>query len=86
MLTQGSNVYVSANGTHVDCSDSTGSWIYDLTQLPQTAHGNIDYNRPINMGNRHHDGALGSAQCTNSDFTPHYSQGRIQETPKQTHL
>lgn len=84
--TQGRSVFVGANGTYVDCNGSTGSSIYDLPQLPQAAHGNIDYNSGISMGSSRHDGALEPAQCTYSDFTPHYSQGTIQETPKLTHL
>lgn len=83
---QDSNVYVGANGTFVDSIGSNGSSIYDLLQLSQAAHGNIDYNSATSIGNSHHDGALEPAQCTYSDFTLHYSQGRIQETPKLTHL
>ncbi|KAB5531146.1 hypothetical protein PHYPO_G00137530 [Pangasianodon hypophthalmus] len=84
--TQGSNVYVGANGTYVDSIGSTGSSIYDLPQIPQAAHGNIDYNSSISMGNSHHDGALEPAPYTYSDFRLHYSQGKIQEAPKLTHL
>ncbi|KAF7691437.1 homeobox protein Hox-A3a [Silurus meridionalis] len=80
---QGSSGYVGANGTYVDSIGSTGSSIYDL---PQTAYGNIDYNSSISIRNDHHDGAPESSQCAYSDFTAHYSQGKIQEAPKLTHL
>ncbi|TTU60637.1 Homeobox protein Hox-A3a [Bagarius yarrelli] len=86
--TQSSSEYRGANGTYVDNIGigSNGSSIYDLPPLPQAACGNIDYSSVISMGPSHHDGALEPAQCTYSDFTPHYSQGRIQEAPKLTHL
>lgn len=84
--TQGSSVYVGANGTYVDSTGCNGNSIYGLSQLPQATHSNIDYNSAINMGNSHHEGALEPAQCTYSDFTRHYSQGKNQEAPKLTHL
>lgn len=77
--TQGSNEYVGANGTYVDSIGSTASSIYDLPQLPEAAHGNINYNTAISMGINHHEGALEPAQYTYSDFTPHYTQGRIHD-------
>ncbi|XP_060713080.1 homeobox protein Hox-A3a [Tachysurus vachellii] len=83
--TQGSNEYVGANGTYVDSIGSTGSSIYNLPQLPQDAHDNIDYNSAISMGNSHYPGALEPAQYSYSDFTQHYSQGKIQEASKLTH-
>lgn len=84
--TQGSSVHVDTNGTYADSISSSGSSIYDLPQLPQAVHGNIDYNTAIIIGNSHHDGTLELSQCAYSDFTPHCSQGRIQEAPKLTYL
>ncbi|XP_062846257.1 homeobox protein Hox-A3a [Trichomycterus rosablanca] len=79
----GTAVYVDGNGSYMDSIGNTGSSVYRLSQLPQHSHGNADYKGAISMGNSHHHGTMEQTQCTYSD---HYSQGRIQEAPKLTHL
>ncbi|XP_026870706.2 homeobox protein Hox-A3a [Electrophorus electricus] len=83
---QGSPVYVGGNGNYMDSMGSTGASVFGLTHLSQPPHGNIDYNGAVTMGNSHHRGPCEPAPCTYTDLTPHYSQGRIQEAPKLTHL
>lgn len=82
---QGSPVYVGGNGGYMDTIANTGASVFGLSHLLQAPHGSADYNGAITLGNGHH-GASESAQCTYTDLTPHYSQGRIQEAPKLTHL
>ncbi|XP_076865537.1 homeobox protein Hox-A3a isoform X2 [Brachyhypopomus gauderio] len=81
---QGSPVYVGGNGSYMETMVSTGASVFGLTHVPP--HGNIDYNGAVTMGNNHHRGPCEPAACTYTDLTPHYSQGRIQEAPKLTHL
>lgn len=81
---QGSPVYVS--GAYSDSLVGMGASVFGLTHLPHPSQGNIDYNGAITMGNSHQQGACDPNPCTFTDLTPHYSQGRIQEAPKLTHL
>ncbi|XP_051520692.1 homeobox protein Hox-A3a-like [Myxocyprinus asiaticus] len=83
---QGSPVYISGSGSYSDSSVGMGGSVFGLTHLPHPPQGNIDYNGAITMGNSHHQGACEPNPCTFTDPTTHYSQGRIQEAPKLTHL
>uniref|UniRef100_A0A4W5PGC5 Homeobox A3a n=1 Tax=Hucho hucho TaxID=62062 RepID=A0A4W5PGC5_9TELE len=82
-LQQGSPVYVS--GGYIDSMPNNGSSIFGLTHLSHPPSTHMDYNGAITMGNSHHHG-LCDPNPTYTDLTPHYSQGRIQEAPKLTHL
>nr|QSV39806.1 homeobox A3a variant B [Megalobrama amblycephala x Culter alburnus] len=82
----GSPVYVSGGGGYSDSLVGMGASVFGLTHLPHPPQGNIDYNGAITMGNNHQQGACEPNPCTFTDLTPHYSQGRIQEAPKLTHL
>ncbi|XP_065145515.1 homeobox protein Hox-A3a isoform X2 [Paramisgurnus dabryanus] len=83
---QGSPVYVSGNGGYSDSLVGMGPSVFGLTHLPHPPQGNIDYNGAITMGNGHQQRACDPNPCSFTDLTPHYSQGRIQEAPKLTHL
>ncbi|XP_066529587.1 homeobox protein Hox-A3a [Hoplias malabaricus] len=90
---QDSPIYVGGNGGYMDSMANTGASMFGLNHAPQPSHASVDYNGAITMGNshppppHHHTGACESTQCTYTDLTlPHYSQGRIQEAPKLTHL
>ncbi len=83
---QGSPIYVSGGGGYSDSLVGMGASVFGLTHLPHPPQGNIDYNGAITMGNSHQQGTCEPNPCTFTDLTPHYSQGRIQEAPKLTHL
>ncbi|KAG9280055.1 homeobox protein Hox-A3 [Astyanax mexicanus] len=84
---QGSPVYVGGNaGYNMETMANAGASVFGLSHLPQPPHGSVDYNGAISMGNSHHQGPCEPSQCTYTDLTSHYSQGRIQEAPKLTHL
>lgn len=76
---QGSPVY----GGYMDAMPNSGASVFGLSHLPHPP--NMDYNGAISMGNSQHHGVCEPAP-TYTDLTPHYSQGRIQEAPKLTHL
>lgn len=78
----GTAVYVDGTGSYMDSIGNTGSSVYGL-QLQQHSHGNADYKGAISIGNNHQLGAMEQTPCTYSD---NYSQGRIHEAPKLTHL
>lgn len=80
---QGSPVYVG--GGYIDSVPNSGSSVFGLTHLPHPPSANMDYNGAITMGNSQHHGVCDPTP-TYTDLTPHYSQGRIQEAPKLTHL
>ncbi|KAG5843129.1 hypothetical protein ANANG_G00185200 [Anguilla anguilla] len=80
---QGSPVYVG--GGYVDSMANSGPSVFGLTHLPHPSSANMDYNGAIAMGNSHHHGPC-DPHPTYTDLTPHYSQGKIQEAPKLTHL
>lgn len=80
---QGSPVYVG--GGYIDSMPNSGSSVFGLTHLPHPPSANMDYNGAITMGNSQHQGVCDPTP-TYTDLTPHYSQGRIQEAPKLTHL
>ncbi|KAJ8336350.1 hypothetical protein SKAU_G00396930 [Synaphobranchus kaupii] len=80
---QGSPVYVG--GGYVDSMANSGPSVFGLTHLPHPSSANMDYNGAITMGNSHHHGPC-DAHPTYTDLAPHYSQGKIQEAPKLTHL
>lgn len=80
---QGSPVYVG--GGYIDSVANSGSSVFGLTHLPHPPSANMDYNGAITMGNSQHHGVCDPTP-TYTDLTPHYSQGRIQEAPKLTHL
>lgn len=78
---QGSPVY----GGYMDSMPNSGTSVFGLSHLPHPP--NMDYNGAISMGSGHHGGAgVCEPAPTYTDLTPHYSQGRIQEAPKLTHL
>ncbi|XP_068189184.1 homeobox protein Hox-A3a [Antennarius striatus] len=79
---QGSPVYVG--GGYIDSMPNSGSSVFGLTHIPHPP-SNMDYNGAITMGNSQHHGVCDPTP-TYTDLTPHYSQGRIQEAPKLTHL
>ncbi|XP_057210010.1 homeobox protein Hox-A3a isoform X1 [Triplophysa rosa] len=83
---QGSPVYVGATGSYSDSLVGMGASVFGLTHLPHPPQGNMDYNGAITMGNSQLQGACDQNPCSFSDLTSHYSQGRIQEAPKLTHL
>ncbi|XP_061838457.1 homeobox protein Hox-A3a [Nerophis lumbriciformis] len=80
---QGSPVYVG--GGYIEPMPNSGASVFGLTHLPHPPSSNMDYNGAITMG-----GGQQHAVCeptpTYTDLTPQYSQGRIQEAPKLTHL
>ncbi|KAJ0003548.1 hypothetical protein NQD34_008646 [Periophthalmus magnuspinnatus] len=76
---QGSPVY----GGYMDSMPNSGTSVFGLSHLPHPP--NMDYNGAISMGSGQHHGVCEPAP-TYTDLTPHYSQGRIQEAPKLTHL
>ncbi|XP_026203490.1 homeobox protein Hox-A3a isoform X1 [Anabas testudineus] len=80
---QGSPVYVG--GGYIDSMPNSGASVFGLTHLPHPPSANMDYNGAITMGNSQHHGVCDPTP-TYTDLTPHYSQGRIQEAPKLTHL
>ncbi len=80
---QGSPVYVG--GGYIDSMPNSGTSVFGLTHLPHPPSANMDYNGAITMGNSQHHGVCDPTP-TYTDLTPHYSQGRIQEAPKLTHL
>uniref|UniRef100_A0A1A7XHI8 Homeobox protein Hox-D3 n=1 Tax=Iconisemion striatum TaxID=60296 RepID=A0A1A7XHI8_9TELE len=80
---QGSPVYVG--GGYIDSVPSSGASVFGLTHLPHPPSANMEYNGAITMGNSQHHGVCDPTP-TYTDLTPHYSQGRIQEAPKLTHL
>lgn len=80
---QGSPVYVG--GGYIDSMPSSGASVFGLTHLPHPPSANMEYNGAITMGNSQHHGVCDPTP-TYTDLTPHYSQGRIQEAPKLTHL
>ncbi|XP_005802778.1 homeobox protein Hox-A3 [Xiphophorus maculatus] len=84
---QSSPVYVG--GGYIDSVPSSGASVFGLTHLPHPPppSASMEYNGAITMGNsggQHH--GVCDATPTYTDLTPHYSQGRIQEAPKLTHL
>ncbi|XP_068603029.1 homeobox protein Hox-A3a [Brachionichthys hirsutus] len=79
---QGSPVYVG--GGYIDSMSNSGASVFGLTHIPHPP-SNMDYNGAITMGNSQHHGVCDPTP-TYTDLTPHYSQGRIQEAPKLTHL
>nr|AIM47922.1 HOXA3x [Pantodon buchholzi] len=81
---QGSPAYVG--GGYVDSVPNSGPSVFGLTHLPHPSSANMDYNGAVTMGNSHHHQAPCEPHPTYTDLTPHYSQGRIQEAPKLTHL
>ncbi|XP_028317482.1 homeobox protein Hox-A3a isoform X2 [Gouania willdenowi] len=81
---QGSPVYVGGRG-YMDSMPSSGGSVFGLTHLPHPPSANMEYNGAITMGNSQHH-AVCDQTPTYTDLTPHYSQGRIQEAPKLTHL
>ncbi|XP_030645430.1 homeobox protein Hox-A3a isoform X3 [Chanos chanos] len=83
---QGSPVYVGGGGSYLDSMGNNGSSVFGLTHLPHPQTDNMDYNGSITMGNSHRHSSCDSTPCTYTDLTTHYSQGRIQEAPKLTHL
>lgn len=80
---QGSPVYVG--GGYIDSMPNSGASVFGLTHLPHPPSANMEYNGAITMGNSQHHGVCDPTP-TYTDLTPHYSQGRIQEAPKLTHL
>ncbi|KAL0961994.1 hypothetical protein UPYG_G00334320 [Umbra pygmaea] len=82
-LQQGSPVYVG--GSYIDSMPNNGGSIFGLTHLSHPPSSNMDYSGAITMGNSRHHGVC-DPNPTYTDLTPHYSQGRIQEAPKLTHL
>nr|XP_043909001.1 homeobox protein Hox-A3a [Solea senegalensis]XP_043909002.1 homeobox protein Hox-A3a [Solea senegalensis]XP_043909003.1 homeobox protein Hox-A3a [Solea senegalensis]XP_043909004.1 homeobox protein Hox-A3a [Solea senegalensis]XP_043909005.1 homeobox protein Hox-A3a [Solea senegalensis]XP_043909006.1 homeobox protein Hox-A3a [Solea senegalensis] len=80
---QGSPVYVG--GGYIESMPNSGASVFGLTHLPHPPSTNMDYNGAITMGNSQHHGVCDPTP-TYTDLTPHYSQGRIQEAPKLTHL
>ena len=81
---QSSPVYVG--GGYIDSIANSGPSVFGLTHLSHPPSANMDYNGAITMGtNSHHHGVC-DPNPTYTDLTPHYSQGRIQEAPKLTHL
>ncbi|XP_051926345.1 homeobox protein Hox-A3a [Hippocampus zosterae] len=80
---QGSPVYVG--GGYVEPMANSGASVFGLTHLPHPPSSNMDYNGAITMGNSQHHGVCDPTP-TYTDLTPQYSQGRIQEAPKLTHL
>ncbi|XP_061109640.1 homeobox protein Hox-A3a [Conger conger] len=80
---QGSPVYVG--GGYVDSMAGSAPSVFGLTHLPHPSSANMDYNGAIAMGNSHHHGPC-DPHPTYTDLTPHYSQGKMQEAPKLTHL
>nr|XP_061808244.1 homeobox protein Hox-A3a-like isoform X2 [Nerophis lumbriciformis] len=82
---QGSPVYVG--GGYVEAAPNSGASVFGLSHLshPPPPSSNMDYNGAITMGNSQHHGGCEAAP-TYTDLTPQYSQGRIQEAPKLTHL
>ncbi|XP_068431530.1 homeobox protein Hox-A3a [Clinocottus analis] len=80
---QGSPVYVG--GGYIDSMPNSGTSVFGLTHLPHPPSTNMDYNGAITMGNSQHHGVCDPTP-TYTDLTSHYSQGRIQEAPKLTHL
>ncbi|XP_053720168.1 homeobox protein Hox-A3a [Synchiropus splendidus] len=80
---QNSPVYVG--GGYMEPMASSGSSVFGLTHLSHGPSSNMDYNGAITMGSsQHHAGC--DPTPTYTDLTAHYSQGRIQEAPKLTHL
>lgn len=82
-LQQVSPVYVG--GGYIDSMPNNRASVFGLTHLSHPPSTHMDYNGAITMGNSHHHG-LCDPNPTYTDLTPHYSQGRIQEAPKLTHL
>ncbi|KAM6959363.1 homeobox protein Hox-A3a [Aplochiton taeniatus] len=80
---QGSPVYVG--GGYIDSMPNSGPSVFGLTHLPHPPSTSMDYNGAITMGNNPHHGVC-DPNTTYTDLTPQYSQGRIQEAPKLTHL
>ncbi|KAL6099995.1 hoxa2 [Pungitius sinensis] len=80
---QGSPVYVG--GGYIDSMPNSGTSVFGLTHLQHPPSANMDYNGAITMGNSQHHGVCDPTP-TYTDLTSHYSQGRIQEAPKLTHL
>ncbi|XP_061615144.1 homeobox protein Hox-A3a [Phyllopteryx taeniolatus] len=80
---QGSPVYIG--GGYVEPMPNSGASVFGLTHLPHPPSSNMDYNGAITMGNSQHHGVCDPTP-TYTDLTPQYSQGRIQEAPKLTHL
>ncbi|CAL8372205.1 unnamed protein product [Boreogadus saida] len=81
---QSSPVYVG--GGYIDSIANSGPSVFGLTHLSHPPSANMDYNGAITMGtNSHHHGVC-DPNPTYTDLTPNYSQGRIQEAPKLTHL
>uniref|UniRef100_A0A8C6WZX4 Homeobox A4a n=2 Tax=Neogobius melanostomus TaxID=47308 RepID=A0A8C6WZX4_9GOBI len=76
---QGSPVY----GGYMDSMPNSGTSVFGLSHLSHPP--NMDYNGAISMGGGQHHGVC-EPTPTYTDLTPHYSQGRIQEAPKLTHL
>ncbi|XP_054618849.1 homeobox protein Hox-A3a [Dunckerocampus dactyliophorus] len=80
---QGSPVYVG--GGYIEPMPNSGASVFGLTHLPHPPSSNMDYNGAITMGSSQHHGVCDPTP-TYTDLTPQYSQGRIQEAPKLTHL
>lgn len=80
---QGSPIYVG--GGYTEPVASSGPSVFGLTHLSHPSSTNMDYNGTVAMGNSQHHGPC-DTHPTYADLTPHYSQGRIQEAPKLTHL
>ncbi|XP_048848611.1 homeobox protein Hox-A3a [Brienomyrus brachyistius] len=80
---QGSPIYVG--GGYTEPVANSGPSVFGLTHLSHPSSTNMDYNGAVAMGNSHHHGPC-DTHPTYADLTPHYSQGRIQEAPKLTHL
>ncbi|XP_037650356.1 homeobox protein Hox-A3a [Sebastes umbrosus] len=88
MQTGSPNIYVG--GGYIDSLPSSGTSVFGLTHLPHPPppSTNMDYNGAITMGSnsQQHHGGVCDPTPTYTDLTSHYSQGRIQEAPKLTHL
>eukprot|EP00063_Salmo_salar_P058930 XP_014033765.1 PREDICTED: homeobox protein HoxA3ab isoform X1 [Salmo salar] len=83
-LQQVSPVYVG--GGYIDSMPNNRASVFGLTHLSHPPSTNMDYNGAITMGNSHHQRVCDPNPTYTDLNTPHYSQGRIQEAPKLTHL
>ncbi|XP_077446073.1 homeobox protein Hox-A3a [Stigmatopora argus] len=72
-------------GGYAEAAPNSGASLFGLGPLSHPPP-NMDYNGAISMGNGQHHGGGCEAPPTYTDLTPQYSQGRIQEAPKLTHL
>ncbi|KAG9345162.1 hypothetical protein JZ751_009705 [Albula glossodonta] len=80
---QGSPFY--ARGGYVDSIANSRSSSFDLTHITHPSSSNMDYSGASAMGSFHHHGPC-DPQSTYTDLNSQYSQERIQEAPRLTHL